>query len=1481
MAPLPSAGRVAAATALAAVLFLGSAAAFSTLPNHLHQTPHAKSLTHQNTPRIGPACGAAWALRAVENEEDPEDAEGGSGGERRRKRDILKRTFGLGSYSPPTSGDGSDNTGSGAEPVKLNTDSLFRGVPGVDSMLGGSSVLPGIMASAASSASGSDNRESGGESDGFQKQGQQKEPDLLSPEDLSSLESKYDSLRAASEDLVENELSKGASGELSDDGKGLNITQTEAKKIVDYAVEEERLAEQREWNQRKKEDLIAGWEAEGRKSEQAVEQDLENSGDGGEGMLREDGVAREIIQNAEERETNENEQKEKRRELDFYQRQQWQRREVEGAAEKAARENQGADLDDVYAKSLEQIQSSRRDKLGPRTLGVLSNSIPLEEGREYVRKQKEQKEFLKEVEAAAGLVGRDDAEVAAFFRAPGDFAEERMYRSIVRRIVDGRPDDPLLSAPSASVGEDEDEEPIPMQEDVREKYQLSAQETVEAYKLLNLWREMRAQQDAMEEALGMRDASESSGAAARPTNKLEPFFLYEEDSEEKRAKERENLIKVLKKGLESDDAVEGASNELLMKELLEGGVTKERAARLLDKLLAKATSDTIRASLEELKGTILSEDDGGEVDDEQAEGSGSPWLFRKRTKKTGAPVDLSGVFGTAEEEPASPSLPSKSTESTGRSMPSWVDSEKAEQPPPPPSTPFFSPSPEEEGSLTEAAAAKASPPPNTPFFQSSDEDTEAKDGPAGGMFGTYEEQRIQKLASKVGAQTEEEVEELRRNVEALKEVEEMANAQLSDEDFDIEAASAKLGINMDALNLDSGDDDQIMSIVGKRPVASSSTGQPGAATSTETDDIIVDAEGNLVKMETEKGRADIADDIFRAKTAGKYHDKETRDSDEAAYRAFVQMEEEAEKRFDSIDGDEAALPEEAVDDIDAYADDIMSEMKPRPQVKGRREDFMSQEELQRERKMESMFGDDDPFPVQDESRPTSSSGGGDMPEWFRKEQEAMGIRVEDLDEDDLEEARREWEREERQRMADEYLEKRGEGISISDVLGREYFGPMDEPIDDYKTQSPFDSFEARRELLLGYTELTVEDINNVVDYRVDPLATGYNQYLSKVQKPFSEYGAIFRLEGVLVDMVGLHAKAWKKVSETTGYQIQSGDEVRQASLYKPEVAVREVFMWTDDIFELKEIAETHRTAFGEAFDDWLATGMVSSGDDYEPISRGTSESNAPQATPSDEEMNSMYYLAWSKLATSMDKPAPTNDDVYRGVMGGDWEVAVRDIFGWSDDPSEVYDTVVAYDEILQQDYKILLEKYGIDLDQENAEQEESQFGLHFPDVSLKEGVVEWLDTLREVDMPHALVTHLDSSQVDAVLNATGLAEYFPHDTRVSADSGYGSERSEMLGAALRVAIRPDQCVVFDNTPHSANEAHEVCMKSVSLVDHYARYELLTADWSVGYARDLDLMSFVKLFDERTDLDLEPILELDTASGMQKQQRKAKTAFWDD
>lgn len=277
----------------------------------------------------------------------------------------------------------------------------------------------------------------------------------------------------------------------------------------------------------------------------------------------------------------------------------------------------------------------------------------------------------------------------------------------------------------------------------------------------------------------------------------------------------------------------------------------------------------------------------------------------------------------------------------------------------------------------------------------------------------------------------------------------MASAQLNDDEFDIEAASARLGIDVSSLNLDDDSDDQIMSVIGKRPVASSSAAAGTTSSFSDqmkaiedkSEDIIVDASGHLKKMEKkEEKQRDIADDIFRAKTAGRYHDQETRDADEAAYKDFIQMEEEAEKKFDSSVGNEGTTLSKDID-LDAYADDIMSEIKPRPQIRGRREDVMSQEDMQKERKKESIFGDDDDmFPVKDGPSQTASwspDGGGTMPEWFRKEQDAQGIKVEDLNDDDFDEARREWEREERQQKADEYLKKKGEGISISDVLGRE------------------------------------------------------------------------------------------------------------------------------------------------------------------------------------------------------------------------------------------------------------------------------------------------------------------------------------------------------------------------------------------------------------------------------------------------------------
>jgi beta-phosphoglucomutase-like phosphatase (HAD superfamily) len=114
------------------------------------------------------------------------------------------------------------------------------------------------------------------------------------------------------------------------------------------------------------------------------------------------------------------------------------------------------------------------------------------------------------------------------------------------------------------------------------------------------------------------------------------------------------------------------------------------------------------------------------------------------------------------------------------------------------------------------------------------------------------------------------------------------------------------------------------------------------------------------------------------------------------------------------------------------------------------------------------------------------------------------------------------------------------------------------------------------------------------------------------------------------------------------------------------------------------------------------------------------------------------------------------------------------------------------------------------------------------------------------------MSHLGRSQLDAVLEVTGLADHFPPEMRISHDERYSDERSELLGAALRVEKHPEKCIVFENTPGAAEEAHEVLMKCISIVNQYAKYELTAADWTVGDIRTLDLSSLRTLFSKRED-----------------------------
>ena len=85
----------------------------------------------------------------------------------------------------------------------------------------------------------------------------------------------------------------------------------------------------------------------------------------------------------------------------------------------------------------------------------------------------------------------------------------------------------------------------------------------------------------------------------------------------------------------------------------------------------------------------------------------------------------------------------------------------------------------------------------------------------------------------------------------------------------------------------------------------------------------------------------------------------------------------------------------------------------------------------------------------------------------------------------------------------------------------------------------------------------MEEVNALADQ--NPLSQ-----LATRLRPDSSFGAIFRLEGTLVEMAEAQLRAWTKVSSEMGLTPLSRNEVRRAHTRCAGDAVGDVFYWTTD-----------------------------------------------------------------------------------------------------------------------------------------------------------------------------------------------------------------------------------------------------------------------------------------------------------------------------
>jgi beta-phosphoglucomutase-like phosphatase (HAD superfamily) len=816
--------------------------------------------------------------------------------------------------------------------------------------------------------------------------------------------------------------------------------------------------------------------------------------------------------------------------------------------------------------------------------------------------------------------------------------------------------------------------------------------------------------DEVTQDLRMRMEKERAKKGSVKTETLKEWQMYRAIAT-RLGKQRDAMVE------ERSDAEDKSDNEEIVRRLEswkeyiskeqrlrdEGGLSKTSKRNKNENTVVAKSDRASRAetrkkinkmSIEALESLMVNSDPArraklqSEIDFLKAELEGKDFLDFEEPEEDEvvAPVDVSDMFRTSSEEKTRPRTAERRRKERGIAD-STVTEDSIDRIPPP-DTDFFSQSSDSSGALTKP------PPPNTPFFSESEEVEDVQIGITDdSKLGSLEEQKLNSLYRRAGARTQAEQDRIREGWEEYQRIEK-EKRRLSGLDATNTEYSLSSNFTLADIMKDDGDidADKILSAIGPRP-------KRGQTRNREISSVPLDKLSEDRKADRTLEKREVTSSLYRSVSAaggGRFRDDpEAKARDQAQYEEFLQKEEQMRKSLDESVNAAANESQALNEDFDEeeYAEDVLSSLGPRPSP--RRTSRVDPREYS------DMGGVLSGETVDDEEDEDSSvtehmyQETPDMPDWLKQEnadarnpkkkrRTFLGDEVEDAFDDD--------QYDKNMRQLKEYeLRRAGKeaslGIDITDILGRD--------IDDYRDYE-FDesrygnggrrgwgvaSFEDRKRNLIEYIELDLAEVNALMDHRDSVHSTGVSQYAKRINKPFEAFGAIFRLEGVFADLSGLHKKAWTRIVESEGLRQPTVEEISCASVVRPEVAVQEVFVWTDDFIEAGRIARLFKEIFSEIFDSWAeandlvnvqenpssTTGSMAIGEDL-------FQKPTPVATvslPEDEgELFDLLFRAWTQVAFDCSKSVPSREQVQQAAMLPP-DIAIPQVFRWSSNTREV------------------------------------------------------------------------------------------------------------------------------------------------------------------------------------------------------------------
>lgn len=139
-----------------------------------------------------------------------------------------------------------------------------------------------------------------------------------------------------------------------------------------------------------------------------------------------------------------------------------------------------------------------------------------------------------------------------------------------------------------------------------------------------------------------------------------------------------------------------------------------------------------------------------------------------------------------------------------------------------------------------------------------------------------------------------------------------------------------------------------------------------------------------------------------------------------------------------------------------------------------------------------------------------------------------------------------------------------------------------------------------------------------------------------------------------------------------------------------------------------------------------------------------------------------------------------------------------------------------------------------------GEEKESLFREIFKnDIRALDGLPEFLENLKQNNVPIAIGTSAPRSNVDFVLDHTRLANYFSvilHE----ADVEHGKPNPEIyLKVAARLGYEPSRCIVFEDSLSGVESARRAGAKVVGVATTHSMEELSHTDFIIRDFKDLD------------------------------------------